>query len=135
MEVSHEDLEKLAQIILKNIREEFEIKHLSGNLVNTIEVVNTPDGIQIVIPAQTYNMLLYQTKKVVVHTSHGSYASKLDKEGSSFMLYPTGTRKGSHRINPGNHKGFVDKVIESSINEWLGQLQKFEVKSTKILGE
>ena len=63
-------------------------------------------------------MLLYQEKGVVVHTSHGSYASKLDEEGSSFMVYPNGERKGSYRVNPRNHKGYIDKVITASIKEW-----------------
>ena len=120
--VGEKELELLARIIVEKLREEFSIKHLSGNLINTIKVENLGNEIKIHIPAQTYNMLLYQSKGVVVHTSHGSYASKIDEEGSSFMIYPGETRSGSFRVNPRNHKGYVNKVIDSAIREWRGTL-------------
>lgn len=129
--ISYEELEQLAFIFQRKIQEEFSIKHLSGNLANTIEIVASDDNIQIIIPAKTYNMLLYQTKGVIVHTSHGSYASKLDKEGSEFFIYPNGTIKGRRKIKPRNHVGFVDKAIRDSIDEWLLSLSgKYE--ETKI---
>lgn len=134
MVLTHSDLEMLTWTILDKFKEEFAIKHLSMNLVNTIEVHNNPDGIQIVIPAKTYNMLLYQTQGVVVHTSHGSYASKLDKEGSQFYVYPNGARKGSKKIKPGNHKGYVDRVINEAINEWMVKLGKFDSKKITDFG-
>lgn len=127
-EITHEDLQELAMIIVKKLQEEFRIKHLSGNLVNTIQIVNLQDRVQVIIPAQTYNMLLFQTKGVVVHTSHGSYASKLDKEGSSFMTYPNGSRKGSRRIKPGNHQGYVDKIVDEAVNEWMKKDGTFDTK-------
>lgn len=117
--ISQSALQDLAQIIVKNLQEEFAVKKMSGNLIKTIQVDEQEGDIKIIIPARTYNMLLYQTKKVVVHTSHGSYASKLDEEGSSFMVYPYGTRKGSYRVSPGNHKGYVDSVIKKSLDEWV----------------
>ena len=121
------ELALLASIIVRKINEEFDAKHLSGNLINTLKVTNIGNEIEIDIPAQTYNMLLYQSKGVVVHTSHGSYASKLDEEGSSFMVYPNGTRKGAHRIRPGNHKGYIDRIIDESISEWRGLLTTMKV--------
>ena len=123
MKIGEKELEMLANIIVRNLQEEFDVKHLSGNLINTMTVTSTGGEIQINIPAQTYNMLLFQEKGVVVHTSHGSYASKLDEEGSSFMVYPNGSRKGSHRISPRNHKGYIDKIIELSIQEWHGTIK------------
>lgn len=131
MKVGKTELENLAQIIIKNIKEEFAIKHLSGNLENTITVEDYGNEIKINIPAQTYNMLLYQQKGVVVHTSHGSYASRLDEEGSSFMVYPNGSKAGSHRISPGNHKGFLDKTIDQSIQEWMGLVGRNKVKKVE----
>lgn len=113
-----DNLELLCAIIIKNLKKEFETKHLSKNLINTIRVEKISDEINIHIPAQTYNMLLYQSKGVVVHTNHGSYASKLDTEGSSFYVYPGGTRKGARKITPGNHVGYVDRIINESIEEW-----------------
>ena len=123
MKIGEKELEMLANIIVRRLQEEFDAKHLSGNLVNTITVTNIGGEIQINIPAQTYNMLLFQQKGVVVHTSNGSYASKLDEEGSSFMVYPQGTRKGSYRISPRNHKGYIDKILELSIQEWRGTIK------------
>lgn len=116
-EIGKEELQKLADIIVLKLKEEFQIKHLSKNLINTIKITNEGNQIQIEIPAQTYNMLLYQTKGVIVHTSHGSYASKLDLEGSSFMIYRTDSRKKSFRISPRNHIGYIDKAINSAILE------------------
>lgn len=111
---------ELGLFIYKALKKEFEDKHLSKNLINTVEILFDANGDYIVkIPAQTYNMLLYQKKGVVVHTNHGSYAKKLDEQGSSFIVYPNDDRKGSFRINPGNHKGFVNKVINEAIIEWL----------------
>lgn len=131
MGMGEKELSLLASIIVKNLKEEFSLKHLSKNLINTIVVEEMAGEINIRIPAQTYNMLLYQEKGVVVHTSHGSYASKLDKEGSSFMVYPNGERKGSRRISPRNHKGYIDEVITAAIREWEGLIGKERVKSVE----
>lgn len=117
-------LDSLMAIIIKNLKEEFRIKHLSKNLINTIQIESYSDEIKIHIPAKTYNMLMYQTKGVVIHTSNGSYASKLDEVGSEFFLYPNGTRKGSYKIKPHNHKGYIERVINKSIQEWKNTLTK-----------
>ena len=116
--VSYEDLEKLASIIMKKIEEEFAVKKMSGNLVRTVEIKASADSIEISIPAPTYNMLEFQRRGAIVHTYHGSYASKLDKEGSEFFVYPNGEHKGSHKIYPRNHIGFVDRVIREAVDEW-----------------
>ena len=129
-----EILTSLSNIIIQNLKEEFSRKKLSGNLINTIEVEISSDEVKIHIPAKTYNMLLFQTKGVVVHTNNGSYASKLDEEGSSFMVYPQGTRKGSHRVNPRNHIGFIDRVINKSIREWRSTLSEKNVKYINMEG-
>ncbi len=118
--MGEKELRMLSEIIIRKLKEEFSLKKLSGNLVNTITVEMLGDEIKINIPAQTYNMLLYQRKGVVVHTSNGSYASKLNETGSEFFVYPEGTRKGSHLIKPHNHKGYIDKIIREAIAEWRG---------------
>ena len=128
MKAGEKELEQLARLIIEKLKEEFAIKHLSKNLINTITVENLGDEIKIHIPAKTYNMLLFQTKGVVVHTNHGSYASRLDEEGSQFYSYSKGTRKGSNRISPRNHKGYVDKVINQAIREWSSMIGVNKVK-------
>ena len=131
--ISKKDLELLAKIIIANLQEEFALKKLSGNLINTIKVENYRNSIKIHIPAETYNMLLYQQKGVIVHTSHGSYASKLDEEGSSFFIYNEGQRKGSFRISPRNHKGYVDQIINKSIEYWVRVIQSRKIaKEIKV---
>lgn len=134
--IKYEELEQLAFILKRKIEEEFSLKKLSGNLVNTIEIVGSADKIEISIPAPTYNMLAYQTKHVIIPTYHGSYASKLDKEGSEFFVYPYGTRKGSHKVTPRNHINFVDRVISEAIDEWLSFYStKYEEKGRTDTGE
>ena len=118
-QLKRKDLEEFVQILLQKLKDEFSVHYLSGNLLNTITVDNSnPDLIRIEIPAETYNMLLYQTRGVVVPYQSKSYAMKLNEQGSSFKLYPNGTVKGSYWIHPGNHKGYLDKVINEAISEW-----------------
>ena len=131
MEVGEKELQDLAEIIVRKLKEEFNIKHLSGNLINTMKIENYGNEIKINIPAQTYNMLLYQMKGVVVHTSNGSYASKLEEEGSKFYKYPNGTRKGSKLVTPGNHKGYIDRVVNMAILEWQNLLQDTKVEKVE----
>ncbi len=117
------DLELLARIIIRNLKHEFALKHLSGNLARTIKVSrNANNQISIHIPAQTYNMLVYQKTGVIVYNGQGSYASKLDTEGSKFFVYPKNMRSGSFQIKPGNHKGYINKIINESIVEWNGMV-------------
>lgn len=126
--MGEKELQMLSEIIVRKLKEEFAIKKLSGNLINTITVEMQSNEIKINIPAQTYNMLLYQRKGVVVHTSNGSYASKLDEIGSEFFVYPEGTRKGSHLIRPHNHKGYIERVISEAITEWRGLISGKVIK-------
>ena len=133
--VSYDELQELAEILVQKIEEEFENKHLSRNLMNTIQIIAEPEKINVVIPAQTYNMLKFQQQGVVIHNGRGSYASKLDKTGSEFFIYPKGTRKGSFKIKPHNHIGYVDKVIEAAISEWIAKSQKYKLTNKTELGE
>ena len=131
MKSGEKELEKLADLIVQKLKEEFQIKHMSKNLVNTIKVEKMGNEINIHIPAKTYNMLLYQSQGVVVHTSNGSYASRLDETGSEFYAYSKGTRKGAKRVAPHNHKGYIDKVISEAILEWSSTVGKNNVKISK----
>lgn len=132
MKKGEKELELLARTIVNKLEEEFAMKHMSLNLVKTIRVEKLSDQIKIYIPAQTYNMLLFQTKGVVVHTSHGSYASKLDQEGSKFYSYKNGTRKGSKLIARGNHKGYIDKVIRQAVEEWSSLVGRNKIKRVEF---
>ncbi|MCR4661688.1 MAG: hypothetical protein K5765_06815 [Clostridia bacterium] len=132
MDLNHDDLEKLASLVVDKIREEFALKHLSGNLVDTLRIENFDDKIEVIIPAEVYDMLLYQTKGVIVHTGEGSYASTLDENGSELYVYGE-EGNGLVKITPRNHRDFVNKAIQGAINEWVAL--KGELRVSKIVNE
>lgn len=110
--ISEEDTRTLAYLIERNIREEFSSKKLSGNLVKTMKVEEGEDGeMRIIIPAEAYDMYMYLTKGIIIHNGRGSYAQKLNDEGS----YIFGK-------SIGNHKGFVQKAIDRALTEWEGTI-------------
>ena len=82
MDLNKKMMNELKDIIIRKIKEEFALYHLTGNLVNTIKVEQLNDQIKIEIPAPVYDMLLYKTQKVIIHKKTGSYASLLNEEGS-----------------------------------------------------
>lgn len=131
--IPRKEVQRFAEILQNKLKDGFRAKRLSGNLMNTIEINDVGDHVEVSIPAQVYNMLLYQTRGVIVHYGSKSYASKLDEQGSSFMVYPHGTRSGSYRVSPGNHKGFVDQAIKEALQEWASG--KYEIKSTTGMEE
>lgn len=95
-------MELLVSLIIKHLRAEFELKHLTKNLINTIRVEELDDRINIIIPAEVYDYVLFKTKKVIVHTGEGSYASRIDVEGSW----------------NGNHRDYVNRIVNNAIQEW-----------------
>ena len=128
IELSEREIEKLAEIIAEKLKIEFQDKHLSGNLANTIQLVKVgKDIIQVQIPAETYKMYQWFAKRVVIHDGKGSYASELDENGSAFMVY---TKKKRFLKKPGNHKGYVDKVIDEAVAEWMENLTDLKAKVT-----
>lgn len=131
--ISKKDLMDLATFIESSLKEEFANQHLSGNLVNTIEVEEGEDSVKVSIPARAYNMYQYQRNRVIIPNGRGSYASRLDTEGSEFFVY---TNKGRFFVKPHNHIGYVDKVINDSINAWIASLSgRYEKKSMTDTGE
>ena len=58
-----------------------EIFILSQNLINTINVYQTDNGWAIDIPAECYDISLYNKKGIIVKTGKGSYAQSVDKSG------------------------------------------------------
>lgn len=113
MEVSENDKRLLADLIIYYIRKDFEIVHLSKNLVNTIRLEKTNNGYAVIIPAEMYDISQFRKKGVVVHNNKGSYANEIDSSGGF----------------SGQHKNYVDRAINSAIQNWLGRLRiKAEVK-------
>ena len=120
--VGETELELLASLIVQKLSEEFSVKHLSRNLVRTIKVESLGDEIKIYIPAQTYNMLLFQLEGVVVHDRRGSYASSLDENGGEYYT------KGGKKVKSTYHKGYIDKIINQAIAEWSSMVGRERVK-------
>lgn len=128
--ISKEELEDLAYCIKNALREEFADKHLSGNLLNTIKIeVVGDDKVNVIIPAEVYNFYRFFKDRVIIPRGGGSYASRLDKEGSSFVVYHKG---GRSFVKPHNHIGYVDRVINEALDQWLlNHKEKFEMKSRR----
>lgn len=116
--VSMASLLELKDLIIAELNMEFEEKHLTGNLVDTIYCEYTEDGIRIVIPAEVYNFYQWFVHgiKVPSNRTTGSYASELDKRGSKFPVYDKKGRR--YFVKPGNHKDFVNKCINNALEKW-----------------
>ena len=93
----------LANAIQRKLKESFDEKFLSGNLKNTITIEETDDGINITIPAQRYNISLFNEKGVVQYNSNGSYAQAVDEYGGFSKT----------------HTNYVEFAITDAIRECL----------------
>lgn len=123
MKLSQRDVEQFGEILVRNIQKEFSIKYLSKNLVDTIEIIQTPDTLQVVIPAEVYDMYKYQKDKIILHNRGAkSYASALDSEGSTVLI-------NGKFVHLGNHEGYIDEVIRASLQEWIALKEKYEFVS------
>lgn len=109
--INNNDLLELAQLIVENIKLEFEKEYLSGNLVKTMYLENDENGIHIRIPAPRYNMKRFIEKGEIVYNNRGSYASELDIRGSVYWLY-------KKRYASGEHKDYVDRAIDKALEVW-----------------
>lgn len=118
--VTNDEVKVLALYIKQEIIRGFKDKHLSGNLMDTINVRATPNGAEVEIPAEIYDMKRYQLEGVVAYTGEGSYASQLDIEGSQFYSYS----KDGKRVwkAPKNHVNYVDEAIKAAISRWMADM-------------
>lgn len=114
MTVTVGEVQELAELIVKNIKEEFSLVHLSGNLMDTIKIVENGNGeFEVHIPAEKYDLVLFKNHGVLVYNGRGSYAETVNKQGGF----------------SGTHKQFIQKAVEKSITEWLmlnGKVASYE---------
>lgn len=104
--MSNEQKVWLANAIKEEIRKDFQLIHLSGNLANTIEIeVVNQSTIRIKVPAKTYNIYLYQKKGVIVYNNKGSYASDVDINGGF----------------SGVHQNFLERAVMAAIERFIAQ--------------
>lgn len=101
--ISRMDLLDLARKIEANLKKEFELVHLSGNLMNTIQIIPSENGFYVDIPADMYDLQTWFDKGVIVYTGDGSYAEEVNKVGGFSKT----------------HTGYVEYAIKTAINEFL----------------
>lgn len=124
--LSQQKIDRLKDLIIEEIKADFNQKYLSKNLVNTIRFEKTEDGYNIVIPAEVYNMYQYFTHGVIVSKGTGSYASSLDEMGSEFMVYPKNGKRFMSK--PHNHIGYVERAIKNALQKWIQQEEDIKIK-------
>lgn len=117
MDLQKEDKELLAQLIISNIEANFAVKHISKNLIKTIKVEFKDNGdFYLDIPAQIYDLKLWNEKKAIVYSGKGSYANLVNKTG------------GYSRT----HKNYVEIAIDNAIAQWLPIIkEKYGDENTK----
>ena len=106
MEVTNELKKELALIIIELIKQEFKIKHLSMNLVNTLKVYRTESDSWVVeIPAEMYDISKFKKDGSIIYTKKGSYASKVNDTGGF----------------SGTHNNYIDRCINKALQIWMSK--------------
>lgn len=117
MVITNEMKLRLAELIREAIGTNFEYVHLSGNLVNTIEIYQDFyyyidektgelvrfDKVIIDVIAPRYSISTYLRTGAIVYTGKGSYASTVDKHGGF----------------TGKHKNYAENAISLAVSAWL----------------
>ncbi len=116
MIISTLDLQNLANKIVEKIKEDFEVYHISKNLINTIKITQTSRGIDIDIPAEIYDLQRWYKDRVIVYNGNGSYAQEVDERGGF----------------SGTHTNYVEDAIKSAIKEWISE-KNLKVKEINII--
>lgn len=103
--------ESLVIEIYKAIKADFDICHLSYNLVNSTEIgINKDGSLYIRIRAPMYDMLKFMSRQVLIYTGVGSYANELDINGSNIL----GRQLG-------NHIGYIERCISQGVSSWANK--------------
>lgn len=93
----------LANTIANKIRDEFRSVHLSGQLLDSINVSIDDEGnCQVEIPPQIYDIGYYKRYGIIKHISQDSYAMDVDITGGFSGL----------------HKDFLMNCVKRAITEW-----------------
>lgn len=117
-------LNLLKDLIIQEIQKDFDQKHLSGNLVETIRWEVNEQGYNIIIPAEVYDMYRFFKEGVIIPTGWGSYASELDETGSEFAVY---SKKGKrYYVKPHNHIGYIERAINNALQIWFSLNPEYE---------
>lgn len=92
----------IAQAIKNYIYEDFALRHVSGNLMNTLEIIHNEDNAQVRVPAVHYDHKEWKKNQTIIYTpQEGSYANQVDITG------------GWSRT----HQSYIDRAIMASVRE------------------
>ena len=100
--ISEEAKQELANLIINNLKKDFDFVYLSHNLADTIYLEETENGLQIHIPAKMYDLGLYEKERVIKCTGRGSYANEVELYGGF----------------SGKHRNYVLRAINDAIRVW-----------------
>lgn len=93
---------EIAQAIRNNIYEDFALRHLSGNLMNTIEIIHNEEDARVRVPAIRYDLKEWNRSETIIYTpQEGSYANAVDIHG------------GFSRT----HQNYADRAIIKAVRE------------------
>lgn len=105
----NKDLSKLfAELLVKNIKDEFKLQHVSMQLADTIVVYETDKGYNVEIPADKYDIWKFLYEGVIVPTNKGSYANTVDIYNNLKVPRP----------HQNSHKNYVSRCIEKTLKEF-----------------
>lgn len=96
------DMRLLAMLIEDEIKKEFSIVHLSGNLKNSIKIEKGEgNGYNVIIGAPLYDIAEWKRTGAKIYRN-GSYADSVDKDGGF----------------SGVHRGYVERCINKALSRW-----------------
>lgn len=100
----------LTEEIYEKIEREFELVHLSGNLVNTMRGSMESGHGKLEIPADTYDISLYRKEGIIAYNGVGSYASEVSHTGGF----------------SGVHVGYDERAIDKAIRKIKRQAKGYD---------
>ena len=117
MVITEEMKFRLAHLIEQAIKNDFKYVHLSGNLMDSIDIyqdiytyIDEDSGkpvrsekIIVDITAPRYSIATFLRTGAIIPTGRGSYASTVDKKGGF----------------TGKHKEYAERAISTAISIWL----------------
>lgn len=107
--------ERLAQLIVAKISENFSQKYITHNLIDNINITVRKENVIIEIPAQMYSFAEWNRNRVIVPYGKGSYANLVNKTGGF----------------SGTHKNYVEQAIDDALKIWKNEI-KLVAKQNKV---
>lgn len=101
--MTQEQLAILGDMISQEIKRDFEIYFLSGNLRDTIRMTQEEGKVILEVPADRYDIQKFMNEGVKIYTGKGSYAAAVDIFG--------GFSK--------QHIDYSGRAVDKAIQQWM----------------